>query len=319
MESVREKWREFKRTSGFHDVVLFFIFVAISSMFWVILALNDSAQDSFNVRISITNCPDTVTFISDLPEKMHVTIRDKGSQLWRSKYRKPTVNINFKEYASNGVLAYGHSDLVTGLKSAFGQTAQIISMSADSLHLDYTTNPGKRVPVVINRRITAASGSVIEGNLKAMPANVLVYGEKSVIDTVHKAVTEMIVQNNLAETTTVEVKLSRIKDVRIIPSSIKVMIPVEPLVRKSALVTITAVNVPANESLLLFPSKVPVEYYVAMSRLNDDEDANIEVIADFNKLGHHTSKIGLELVRYPERLQNLALVNDSVEYTVVRN
>lgn len=301
--------------------MLFLEFVAVSALFWLILALNDSAQSSFNVRIQLSNVPDTVTFISDLPERIHVNIRDKGTNLWRNGFlRRPSININFKEYADKGVLRFSKNDILASLKSSFGSSAQITSISLDSLHLDYTTNKGKRVPVIVDSGIIPASGSFLEGDVTASPSNVLVFGEQSVLDTIHKVVTERIELFDISETTEIEVALKKIPSARILPSRVKVRIPIEPLVKKEALITITAINVPEGESLLLFPSRVSVEYYVAMSRLGDDDDDDIELQVNYDDIP--TSKDGrlvVDVVRYPDRLQNFALKNDSVEYTIVKN
>lgn len=320
LESANEKWKRLKHTSAFHDLVLFLVFVAISTFFWIILALNDNAQGSYNVKVAINNCPDSVTFISDIPEKLHVTVRDKGTSIWRNHYRHPTMNINFREYADAGELRYSKNDIITSLKSIFGSSAQIVSISLDSLYLEYTSNKGKRVPVVIDADVSAASGSIIEGFTKASPSNVLVYGDQKVLDTIHKVRTEKIILSDLSENTTVEVRLRKINDARILPSKVNVTVPVEPLVKKKASITITPVNVPHGESLLLFPSKVPVEYYVAMSRLNDDDDPEIELEVDFKAIPpSHNGKLHVRVARYPDRLKNLSLINDSVEFTIVKN
>ncbi len=320
LESANEKWKRLKHTSAFHDLVLFLVFVAISTFFWIILALNDNAQGSYNVKVAINNCPDSVTFISDIPEKLHVTVRDKGTSIWRNHYRHPTMNINFKEYADAGELRYSKNDIITSLKSIFGPSAQIVSISPDSLYLEYTSNKGKRVPVVVDADVSAASGSIIEGFTKASPSNVLVYGDQKVLDTIHKVRTERLILSDLSENTTVEVHLRKISDARILPSKVNVTVPVEPLVKKKASITITPVNVPHGESLLLFPSKVPVEYYVAMSRLNDDDDPEIELEVDFKAIPpSHNGKLHVRVARYPDRLKNLSLINDSVEFTIVKN
>lgn len=320
LESANEKWKRLKHTSAFHDLVLFLVFVAISTFFWIILALNDNAQGSYNVKVAINNCPDSVTFISDIPEKLHVTVRDKGTSIWRNHYRHPTMNINFKEYADAGELRYSKNDIITSLKSIFGPSAQIVSISLDSLYLEYTSNKGKRVPVVVDADVSAASGSIIEGFTKASPSNVLVYGDQKVLDTIHKVRTERLILSDLSENTTVEVHLRKISDARILPSKVNVTVPVEPLVKKKASITITPVNVPHGESLLLFPSKVPVEYYVAMSRLNDDDDPEIVLEVDFKAIPpSHNGKLHVRVERYPDRLKNLSLINDSVEFTIVKN
>lgn len=321
IEEARAKWKELKSTSSFHNAVVFLIFVAISALFWLILALNDSAQNNFNVKVQITNVPDSVTFISDIPEKIHVNVRDKGTNLWRSGFlRHPSMQIDFKDYASAGILRFSGEDIMTALKTTFGATAQISAVSVDSLRLVYTENKGKRVPVVVNSRIFPASGSTIEGEVKAVPSSVYVYGEKEVTDTIHKVVTDLLDIRDVSETTTREIALKKIKGVRIIPSVVKVSVPIEPLVRKRSMVTITPVNVPAGESLLLFPSKVPVEYYVAMSRLGDDDDASIEIQVDYNDISRTDKgdKLPVMVVRYPERFCNLSLKNDGVEYTIVK-
>ncbi len=321
IETARTKWKQLKKTSSFHDAVLFLIFVAISALFWFILALNDSAQDNFNVKIQITNVPDTVTFISDIPEKVHVSVRDKGTNLWRSGIlRHPSVDIDFKEYSSNGVMRFTHSDLMSALKGTFGSTAQITSSSIDSLRLVYTTNKGKRVPVTVVGAIYPASGSILEGDIRTEPSSVYVYGDKSVVDTIHKVVTDHIEMKDVSETTSVEVELRKIKGARIMPSMVKVTVPIEPLVRKEAMITITAVNVPNGESLLLFPSNVPVDYYVAMSRLSDNDDDDIELQVDYNDIARSSSsRLHVETVRFPDRLRNVNLKSDSVEYTIVKN
>lgn len=297
------------------------VFVGVSAVFWFILALNDSAQDFFNVNLRIVNRPDSVTFISDVPEKIHVAVSDKGTSLWRHGYLKhPTVNIDFKEYSSDGVLRYSYTDLIASLRESFGGTATITSVSLDSLQLFYTTNPGKKVPIHVNCNVYPASGSTLEGSINASPASVFVYGEKDVLDTIRYISTEPVTLRDLYETTTLEVKLQKLRHARAIPSKVMLTVPIEPLVRKEAMITVESVNVPEGENLLLFPSKVPVEYYVAMSRLNDDDDDDIHLVVNFKDIPmSKEGKLPVVVTKFPERLKNLTLRRDSIEYAIVKN
>ena len=320
VNNAKEKWQNLKSTSGFKNAMLFLVFVCVSAIFWFILALNDSAQDHFNVNLRIVNQPDSVTFINDVPEKIHVAVSDKGTNLWRNGYLKhPTINIDFKEYSSDGILKYSYNDLISSLKERFGNTALITSVSLDSLQLMYTTNPGKKVPILVNCQVFPASGTTLEGSVKASPGSVFIYGSKEVLDTINYVSTEPVTLRNISETTEMEVKIKKIKGARAIPSKVNLIVPIEPLVKKQAMVTITAINVPEGEELLLFPSKVPVEYYVAMSRLNDDEDENIELVVNYDEIPFSKSgKLPLETHKFPERLKNLQLRTDSLEYAIVK-
>ena len=301
--------------------MLFLVFLCVSAVFWFILALNDNAQDHFNINLRIVNQPDSVTFISDVPEKIHVAVSDKGTNLWRNGYLKhPTLNIDFKEYSADGILRYSYNDLITSLKEKFGSGALITSVSLDSLQLYYTTNPGKKVPILVNCQVFPASGTTLEGSVKASPGSVYVYGDKATLDTINYVSTEPLTLRNINETTELEVKIKKIKGARAMPSKVILEVPIEPLVRKQAMITVTPVNVPKEEELLLFPSKIPVEYYVAMSRLNDDDDNSIELNVNYDDISHVSGeKLHVKTVRFPERLKNLKLNVDSVEYAVIKD
>lgn len=320
-ERAKNRWRNLRSTSGFKDFMLFLIFVGVAAVFWLIMALNDNAQNHFNVRIHFVNQPDSVTFISDVPERIGVTVNDKGTNLWRRGYlRKPSLNIDFKEYATDGVLRYSYSDLQSALKETFGSSAQISALSIDSLQLFYTTNAGKKVPVLINCQVFPASGSTLEGSVKSRPGSVYVYGNPEVLDTIRYVRTENVTLRDLSETTTFDIKIQKLKDARVMPSKVALTVPIEPLVRKEAMVSLEKKNVPRGEQLLLFPSKVSVEYYVSMSRLSDDEDENIELIVNYQDIPNSNSgKLKVETIKYPERLKNLRVLSDSVEYAVVRD
>ena len=301
--------------------MLFLIFVVVSSLFWFIMALNDSAQNHFNVSIRINNKPDSVTFISNVPEKLHVSISDKGTNLWRNGYLKhPSINIDFKEYSSDGVLRYSYNDLMSSLKECFGSEATVSSLSLDSLQLFYTTSPGKRVPVKVNSQVYPASGNILEGSVTANPAYVLVYGSKEVLDSINYVPTVPVTLRDLTETTEMEVKLQKLKNSRVIPDKIVINVPIEPLVRKQEMVTVDAINVPEKEELLLFPSKIPVEYYVAMSKINDIEDNFIKLTVDFNDIAESKNgKLKVSIQSFPERLKNLKLNTNEIEYAIVKD
>ncbi len=50
---------------GFHNALVFLIFVVIATVFWIVITLNDSVTDTFRVKFRVDNVPDSVTFITD--------------------------------------------------------------------------------------------------------------------------------------------------------------------------------------------------------------------------------------------------------------
>ncbi len=322
LTDAKGRWKRLRASSRFRSALTFLACVVTAALFWYILALNDNMQDSFLVKININDVPKNVTFISDVPDKVYVTIRDKGTSLMRHGHLKnPMIDIDFRKYASNGVLRYRRADMLAALRNTFGTNAVVSSISIDSLHLDYTANRGKRVPVVIDGEVGAASGYVISGHPVSEPTSVMVYSNSDILDTLRKVHTVRFEKLGLSESVGIDVDLRPVEGARLIPGSVKVNVAVDNLVHKVASVGIEPVNVPAGTSLLLFPSKVNVGFYVPMNRFNDDEtDTGIEVTVDYNDILRTGSKrIPLRLGSYPSSLVNVAVMADSVEYTIVKD
>lgn len=301
-------------------MVLFAVFVAIAALFWLILTLNDSVQDGCIVNVKITNKPDSVTFISEVPQTIHVEVKDKGSALMRTMWMKtPTVNLNFRELADNGQLICSRSDMMSALKETFGINATIISSSVDSLRLIYTDNPGKSIPVLVAVNASARAGYTVYGQPVSDPPRVTAYGPREIIDTLHRVFTKSYMESDLSESKQFMSELKSIPGVRLIPSKVQVNVKVEPLVAKEEIVAVVSENVPADENLLLFPSNVRVSYFVPMSEFSDEKKA-VRVVVDYNELANHMGE------RLPLRIEtveganavNPRLHSDSVEYTLVR-
>lgn len=309
-----------KASEGFHNFMLYLAFVAVAALFWLVLSLNDSVSRSFDMGLKLDNVPDSVTFINVPPTTFHVTIRDKGTNMLRSGlFNHPQLSINFREYSSDGVFRVKQSDIISSIKNRFGSSAQITSLSLDSLKLHYTTDKGRRVPIVVVADVTAASGMVVSGAPKPLQRSALIYSYSEVIDTITRVYTHPIVRRNLTETTELEVALKSIPTVRIIPTTVKVEIPVEPLVKKEALATVMTFNVPEGESLLLFPNRVRVEYFVPMSLFSSDL-VPMDVGVDYSDIFRYSGdRLPVTIRSFADYVESPRVLVDSVEYTLVKN
>lgn len=323
MESRLEKTRAYlksvKTSSQFRNFLTFLIFVVIALLFWLIMALNDNVQDSFDVSFRLTNVPDSVTFINDPPERIHVTVRDRGTRLLRIGHlQHPSVSVDFRNYSDDGRFRFTRSELLAAMKQTFGASATISSMSVDSLSLRYTTAPGRRVAIQVNYHVSAVSGKTVLPNPQLAVRSALVYGDAAQVDTIRFLRTERISLSNIKETQVVEAKIKSIPGVKVKPDKVKVTFVVEPLVKKESMVMVTADNVPSGQELLFFPAKVLVVYYVPMSLFNSD-DTGIVVKASYPEAkAARGSKVGLRITHMAPHVRNVSLATDSVEYAIVR-
>lgn len=315
MKRLIEKIRESRKTK---DFLVLLVFIAIAAVFWFILALNDDIQDSYDVSLEIENVPDTVTFISLPPAKLHVNVRNKGLNHLRHQIAGlPTLRLNFPEYAEAGKFRISQSSLQAAMRQVFGSNSIISSVSPDSIKFIYTTLPGKRIPIELLYDVSVAPGMVL-GQPKISTQMVEVFSTTE-NDTLRRLETEKVVLRNIDKTTTVDVPIQALPGKRIIPPSVKVTFVVEQLVKKESEVMVVADNIPLGHDILFFPSRVRVSYYVPMSRYAEGE-VPIKVEASFNEAFNTTSdKVGIHIVSQAPYLSNVELMQDSVEYTVVKN
>lgn len=315
---IRNFFSNLKKSSRFHNVMVFLGFVVVATVFWFMMAMNDSIQKDCTVRLQIDNVPDTVTFIKEPPSTMHVSVRDKGTNLLRSVgFRQPTMHINFNDYAYAGRFRFTASDMKASLKALFGKGASVLAVSLDSIGIDYSVGKGRQVPVVAVGTFEAAPGSVVMGKPISSPSRVRVFGPREILDTVTRIFTRPVVRKNIKETVVMGVDLNLPPHVRVIPERVEVTVKAEPLVRREETVEINTINVPQGVNLILFPSSVTVSYYVPMSKFGDDVPP-MGVFVDYVTLAKSTNgKLGVELVPVKGAV-NPSLSIDSVEYSVVR-
>lgn len=298
---------------------MFLIFVCIAAIFWFFMALDDEMQQGEEVRLVIDNVPDSVTFINLPPEKVRLTVRDKGSNLLKAKVSgQSDLHLNFEEFAVDGIFRVSSSRLHAAVRHLFGSQASITSVSPDSLVLRYSDTPGRRVPVNVVYDVTTVPGMVLEGKPEVSSPTVLLVGGAN-IDTVYRINTAKITLRKLDKSKTVNVELEQIPGARVMPSAVKVTFNVEQLVRKESEVSVTADNIPLGQDILFFPSRVKVAYYVPMSKYNTETSGDIRVVASFNEAqASSTDKVSVHVVSQAPFMKNMELLTDSVEYTMVR-
>lgn len=304
------------------DALMFLIFVVISAILWCVLSLNEEEQSDIRMPIKIVQVPDSVTLISNGPEALSVSLRARGSQLMKMNFGgAPTVNIDFRAYARNGMLQVNSADLKALVRTAAGGS-QVNVVYPDTLSLPYTTHRGYRLPVSADYKVTPGPQSSIVGRPRIVPDSVTVFvapGYK-LPDSYSRVVTEPLNILGLDKTTTQKVKLVAPPHTRVIPDSIDITFEIEPMIFKSRKVVIEPINVPQNIKLITFPAQIDVFFMVPMS-VYSKGDVHLRVVADYNNIdttgGSRMVKLNLREV--PEHLQNVQLSADSAEYIIERH
>lgn len=316
---LRVKLSKALHSSRGKDMLLYLMCVCVAFVFWVLLSLDSEVQRDYEVPVELTDVPDSVVVIGNIPTHMGVSVQGKGSQLIRFSWGTlPTLKIKFADNVSEkNVLSLSKVKIDSRMRDYFGQGVQISSVRPDSLRLTYTTAPGISLPVVINADVHPSLQSIINGPIKANVDSVKVYGINGVPLSITHVETESFSRAALRDTTRIEVAVKPISGLRIIPDKVTVTIPVEPLILKTRSVEVERIGLPENTGMITFPSRVEVNYLLPLSEYH--KDMPLRAYVNFTDINTSTQKVKVTLSALPPVCRNISVVPDSVEYIIERH
>ena len=269
LRKVKEASRKALSSSKGHNVLLYLLFVCVAFVFWFFLSLDNEVQRDFEIPMSITNVPDSVVIISDVPQRINVVVLAKGSQLLSYSWgRIPELKLKFSESSTFGGKTFQLSKarMEARIRDYFGQSVQVLSIKPDSIKVNFTTSPGKRLPLRVIADVQPSIQSVINGPITCNVDSVTVYSTKPIPYDLTHIDTEPIVMTNLRDSVNTAVHVQKIAGFRIIPDVVQVCIPVEPLIARRRQAQIDVINLPVDVGFITFPSVIDVNYLVPMSR-----------------------------------------------------
>lgn len=304
------------RSSKGKDVLMYLLFVLVAFIFWVLLSIDSEVTKDYEVPVEITSVPDSVHLLGNIPPTINVSVRGKGAQLLRFEWgNMPTLSLKFKDYANkNGHLSVSRIRLDARLRDYFGKGVVVNNIKPDTLGVSYTTNPGVKLPLHVIADIKPDLQCTLSGPVTASTDSVTVYSISALPADLTYVTTETVELTGIKDTTQVRVAVKPIANAKIVPASVDVTIPVEPLISKRRDVAVDVVGLPPHYSLITFPSKVTFTYLVPMGAYNTDYP--LRAYVDYDDVNTLTKKIPVRMGAVPPIFSGVTVSPDSVEYII---
>lgn len=313
-----DKVKEGLRTVKGRNALTFLIFLAISAVFWVLMALNDEVQHDYRLKLKLAGFPENMTIISGANPTVSVSVKDKGSALMKFTWNtQPELTVNYDEFSKAGDhnLLMTQAQLNSAVRNIFGSSATIIAVRPDSLSLHYTTNPGVPVKVRIDADVRPAPSAVAFGRVRLSTDTVMLYSNSKERSRIKTLTTQPIILTGLTDTAHVSAALIVPPGMRAVPSQIKVTIPIEPLVTKTRKVEIAQRNVPAGKRLVTFPSMAEVDYLLPKSLYNSDASP-VKAVVDFSAYRPGGKKLPVTVLPLPNYYRFVSVRPSEVEFVI---
>ena len=302
------------------SILLYLSFVVISALFWSFLTFNGDIQLDVKVPVEISK-PSNVHLLSKVPDTLTVTVRDRGYRFFSYLFNQtPKLTLRLTDYSDgNTSFKIDQSHLKRALAAVLNKRATIVNVLPETININFTDLPGKRVPVRTDIIVEPREDYTQYGAWILSQDSVIVFGDAQTLSEINEVFTYHVKAVDLTDTLRRKVLIAPINGAVVEPRSIDIMVPIERLKSQSRLVTIAVRNAPRGVKMLLFPSDVEVKYMSPVSRINDD--AGITAVVDYNSvdLKSSSNKVKVIIGEAPAAYQDVKFSHDSVEYIIEKH
>ena len=300
------------------EFLIFLFFLLLSGAFWLMMALNETYEEELKVPVRLVGMPRNAVMTDEPADTVKVTVRDKGFTLVTYKYGHWFRPLTFK-FATYANEDQGHgvilaTDIIKQVQSQLYGSSKLLSVKPEKLDFYFTYGASKKVPVRFRGKIST-SKSYYLAHTEFSPMMVTAYANKKVLDELKYVEIEPFNYRNLQDTIHQNVRLQKIRGVKLVPSTVRLSVYPDVLTEESIEVPVSAVNMPAGMVLRTFPSRVTVRFTIGASQFRMIRPEQFNVVVDYQTLAENPSdKCTLQLRSVPSSVSKAKLELDKVDY-----
>ena len=300
------------------EFLIFLFFLLLSGAFWLMMALNETYEEELKVPVRLVGMPRNAVMTDEPADTVKVTVRDKGFTLVTYKYGhwfRP-LTFKFATYANEdqGHGAIPAADIIKQMQSQLYGSSKLLSVKPEKLDFYFTYGASKKVPIRFRGKIST-SKSYYLAHTEFSPMMVTAYANKKVLDELKYVEIEPFNYRNLQDTIHQNVRLQKIRGVKLVPSTVRLSVYPDVLTEESIEVPVSAVNMPAGMVLRTFPSRVTVRFTIGASQFRMIRPEQFNVVVDYQTLAENPSdKCTLQLRSVPSSVSKAKLELDKVDY-----
>lgn len=320
MTQIINMVRNFLFSSANREFLTFFFFLVLSTIFWLMTALNETYEREIGVPAYLVNIPKNVVVTSDMEDTVRVTVRDKGFALLAYTYGEGIrpINVNFQSAITrqSGYGVVSSQELMKMINQRFSGSSKIVQVNPDRLDFHYNYGLSRQVSVKMAGHVVPGKSFYL-ARTRFWPEKVTVYGSKQALDSLRFVKTVPINITNFNDTVLRTVALETIKGVKIVPNTVRIGLYPDILTEENIEVPITAINMPEGKVLRTFPQRVTVNFIVGASMFRSISPEQFAVVVDYNEIIDHPSdKCSIHLRETPQGVRNARLKMTQVDYLI---
>ena len=300
------------------DLAIFASALLLAFSIWLIHNLSLNYNDFLTVRFRISANLDSRSELSSNTAEVTARVRTSGYNFLSNRYLTGSRELRIKLDNSNLHHLEGDTYYVTSAELSeyshllFGETVNIEYIVSDTLEFRFPEEASRKVPVVASKSLTLAPQYMLEGGLKLNPDSVTVYGDKNLLSSVDRVLTEPIKAYGLDNNINGQVKLRRNHKLRYSAEQVNYSAKVTRYVEEKTTGHIYCRNLPEGKTMMVYPSSVEMTVFSVFPPVKGESN-EIQLYVDYKDFAQSLS--GKSIVRYehlPEGVIGIRLAQEYV-------
>lgn len=302
---------------------VFGLFFLMTFLFLGLTKLSKKYSDDISLEITYLNLPKHKIITLDSLPKCNAVVSAYGFNLMLFHFKKQSIQIDFKKevFVKDSTYIWLPNRFKHKILGLLGNSAEVISFDQDTIRFPFETLSVKKVPVVLNSKVTFKSGYDILNHFNIQPDSVNVIGSKSDISEISKAETELLNLKNVSDTINKMLSLQKLDNKKVTYSvnKVKISAKVEKFTEGTLEIPVSIVNKPLDVSINYFPKLITVSYDVSLTNFKNIKPMDFKLECDFSETENVDNAFFVpKLVKTPEFVKNVRLKQNKVEYILMQ-
>jgi hypothetical protein len=311
LDNVNKIWRwlsSIVRPSN-RDLKIVILCIIGATIIWFLSALNKNYTTVIRCPIELDYEKEGTIEVINPPKNVQVNVSGVGWDLLKQtlSFRRDPLIISVENPIEEKRIA-GYT-----IQPEIAQHLSSLNLNfvvTDTIYFDIQRLQSKKLLVFVDSStISLRQYHQMISRLSVSPDSVLIKGHESLISKLSDTLTIHIPQEEIDNNYSEKIYIDNydLSLVSFSPSEIDVRFEVSRIVNRSQNADIDLVNFPMDSSAFIEPPFVNVNFQVQEKRLDDLTDSDFLIIADFNNVNQQDSTVRIELIAYPNYVQEVKL------------
>lgn len=297
------------------------VFIILALLFSLLTKLSKDYTKTIAFNIEMQNIPDEHIVLNDSLHTIKVTISTYGFNFLKYYFINPSLKVNFDELKKTpSHYLWIKNNEFQNVVNQFNPGIAINGINPDTIYFEYDSYFVKKVPIRLKHQIKFASGFDVENKYSLEPDSVKVIGARTVVDTITKVETEILILDDVNTDVSNNVKLKLPNNNQDFKFSVKRVIvngSVKKFTEGSLMVPIVITNLPENVQIKYFPKEVEVTFYTSLDNYKSVTPNSFKVECDYRQLTNENNKLIPTIVKQPQQVRNVKLGVKSIEFIIL--